>query len=125
MAVIAEKDATGKVGKSIEALKKSQHLKAIPLAFIRGTSKRNLYYIVDECQNLAPLEIKTIMTRLGTNCKLVLCGDISQIDVDYLDKENNGLAYTIENAKGRPLVAHFTLVDGERGELTELANEIF
>ena len=53
---------------------------------------------------------------------LIVLGDISQIDVDYLDKENNGLTYTIEHAKGRPLVAHITLVDCERGELTALAN---
>jgi PhoH-like ATPase len=125
LAVIGEADKTGKVSREIGSMKKDGRILPKPLAFIRGTSKRNLFYIVDEVQNLTPLEVKTIMTRLGTNCKLVLLGDVSQIDVDYLDNENNGLTYTIEHAKGRSLVAHITLTDGERGELTDLANEIF
>ncbi len=125
LAVIGEADKSGKISREINSMKKDGRILPKPLAFIRGTSKRNLIYIVDEGQNLTPLEVKTIMTRLGSNCMLIILGDISQIDVDYLDKENNGLTYTIEHAKGRPLVAHITLVDGERGELTALANEIF
>lgn len=95
-----------------------------PLAYIRGRSLSNIFFIVDEAQNLTPHEVKTIITRAGENCKIVFTGDIYQIDTPYLDTQSNGLSYLIDRVTQHPLYAHVTLVRGERSELANLANEL-
>lgn len=95
-----------------------------PLAYIRGRSLSNIYFIVDEAQNLTPHEVKTIITRAGENTKIVFTGDIYQIDTPYLDSQSNGLSYLIDRVKSHPLYAHVTLEKGERSELANLANEL-
>ena len=95
-----------------------------PLAYIRGRSLSNIFFIVDEAQNLTPHEIKTIITRAGENTKIVFTGDIHQIDTPYLDSQSNGLSYLIDRVKDHPLYAHITLEKGERSELANLANEL-
>jgi PhoH-like ATPase len=95
-----------------------------PLAYIRGRTLTKIFFIVDEAQNLTPHEIKTIISRAGTDTKIVFTGDIYQIDTPYLDAESNGLSYLIENAKNHPLYAHITLDKGERSELANLANDL-
>jgi PhoH-like ATPase len=78
-------------------------------------------FIVDEAQNLTPLEVKTIISRAGEGTKIVFTGDIHQIDTPYLDTESNGLSYLIDKLRGQPLYAHITLEKGERSELANLA----
>lgn len=95
-----------------------------PLAYIRGRSLSNIYFIVDEAQNLTPHEVKTIITRAGDNTKIIFTGDIYQIDTPYLDSQSNGLSYLIDRLKDQPLYAHITLEKGERSELANLANEL-
>lgn len=95
-----------------------------PLAYIRGRSISNIFFIVDEAQNLTPHEIKTIITRAGDNTKIVFTGDIRQIDSPYLDAQSNGLSYLIDRIKDHPLCAHIHLDKGERSELANLANEL-
>lgn len=95
-----------------------------PLTYIRGRSISNVYFIVDEAQNLTPHEVKTIITRAGENTKIVFTGDIFQIDTPYLDSQSNGLSYLIDKIKHHPLFAHVKLVKGERSELANLANEM-
>jgi PhoH-like ATPase len=95
-----------------------------PLAYIRGRSLSNIFFIVDEAQNLTPHEVKTIITRAGEGTKIVFTGDIFQIDTPYLDSESNGMSYLIEKLKGNRLYAHITLEKGERSELANLANEL-
>ncbi|MEM6843860.1 MAG: PhoH family protein [Bacteroidota bacterium] len=95
-----------------------------PLAYIRGRSLSNIFFIVDEAQNLTPHEVKTIITRAGENCKIVFTGDIYQIDTPYLDSQSNGLSYLIDRIAQHPLYAHVTLVRGERSDLANLANEL-
>jgi PhoH-like ATPase len=92
-----------------------------PLAYIRGRSLSNIMFIVDEAQNLTPLEVKTIISRAGEGTKIVFTGDIHQIDTPYLDTESNGLSYLIDKLRGQPLYAHITLEKGERSELANLA----
>jgi PhoH-like ATPase len=92
-----------------------------PLTYIRGRSIPNQYIIVDEAQNLTPHEVKTILTRVGHGTKMVLTGDIYQIDNPYVDSVNNGLAYVAEKFKDEKLSAHINLVKGERSNLAELA----
>jgi PhoH-like ATPase len=94
------------------------------LALIRGRSLSNVYFIVDEAQNLTPHEVKTIITRAGENTKIVFTGDVNQIDTPYLDEQSNGLSYIIDRLKGNALFAHITLTKGERSELANLANEL-
>lgn len=94
-----------------------------PLAYIRGRSLSNIYFIVDEAQNLTPHEVKTIITRAGENTKIVFTGDVYQIDTPYLDTQSNGLSYLIDRLKHHRLYAHITLQKGERSELANLANE--
>jgi len=95
-----------------------------PLAYIRGRSLSNVFFIVDEAQNLTPHEVKTIITRAGENTKIIFTGDIHQIDTPYLDAQSNGLSYLIEKLKGQALYAHITLQKGERSALANLANEL-
>jgi PhoH-like ATPase len=94
-----------------------------PLAYIRGRSLSNIFFIVDEAQNLTPHEIKTIISRAGENTKMIFTGDIFQIDTPYLDTQSNGLSYLIDKIKNQPLYAHIALEKGERSELANLANE--
>ena len=92
-----------------------------PLTYIRGRSIPNQYMIIDEAQNLTPHEIKTIITRAGSNTKLVFTGDPYQIDNPYVDSTSNGLTYVVERFKNEPISATVTLDKGERSELAELA----
>ncbi len=95
-----------------------------PLTYIRGRSIPKQYLIVDEAQNLTPHEIKTIVTRAGSGTKVVLTGDVYQIDNPYVDSANSGLTYAVERFKGHPIAGHVTLTKGERSALAELAANI-
>lgn len=109
---------------SIDEMLKEEKLIITPLAYIRGRSLSNVYFIVDEAQNLTPHEIKTIITRAGENAKIVFTGDIEQIDSPYLDSKSNGLSYLAYRMKGQDVFAHVNLVKGERSYLSELASKI-
>lgn len=109
--------------KQINEMVENEKLVVCPLAYIRGRSLSNVFFIVDEAQNLTPHEVKTIISRAGENTKIVFTGDIFQIDTPYLDTQSNGLSYLIDRLKGQSLYAHITLLKGERSELANLANE--
>ncbi|MEM6394190.1 MAG: PhoH family protein [Planctomycetota bacterium] len=94
-----------------------------PLTYIRGRSIPHQFIIIDEAQNLTPHEIKTIVSRVGESTKIVLTGDVNQIDHPYLDGSSNGLSYAVEHLKGSPQVGHVTLSRSERSELASLAAE--
>jgi len=117
----SEKD---KEHKQLNEMVENQKLVVCPLAYIRGRSLSNVFFIVDEAQNLTPHEVKTIITRAGENTKIIFTGDIYQIDTPYLDTQSNGLSYLIDKVKGQPLYAHITLEKGERSELANLANDL-
>jgi PhoH-like ATPase len=109
---------------AISNMLKDDKLVIEPLSYIRGRSLQRIYFIVDEAQNLTPHEIKTIITRAGEGSKIVLTGDIYQIDHPYLDSQSNGLSYLIDHFKGQKLYAHINLEKGERSELAELASNL-
>jgi len=109
---------------SVDQLFKDGVLQIEPLTYIRGRTISKQYMIVDEVQNLSPHEIKTILTRAGEGTKIILTGDIDQIDSPYLDKNNNGLTYVINKFRDKSIAAHITLVKGERSKLAELASKI-
>ena len=115
---------TDKSFQLINNMIKEDKLVIEPLSYIRGRSLQRIYFIVDEAQNLTPHEVKTIITRAGEGAKIVLTGDIYQIDHPYLDAQSNGLSYLIEHFKGQRLYAHVNLEKGERSELAELASNL-
>lgn len=94
------------------------------LTYIRGRSIPHQFMVVDEVQNLTPHEVKTIVSRVGDGTKIVLTGDINQIDNPYLDASSNGLTYLIERMKGQAMCGHVTLLKTERSTLASLAAEI-
>ena len=110
--------------KAIDEMQAAGKITICPLAFIRGRSLSNCIIIVDEAQNLTPHEVKTIITRAGENTKVILTGDVRQIDTPYLDDQSNGLSFVIERLKGQDLYCHVTLEKGERSELANLANDL-
>jgi len=108
----------------IEEMQKSERLMISPLAYIRGRSLSNVFFIVDEAQNLTPHEVKTIITRAGEGTKIIFTGDIQQIDSPYLDSKSNGLSFLADRMKGQDIFAHVNLVKGERSYLAELASDL-
>lgn len=108
--------------KAIDEMKAQGKITICPLAYIRGRSLSNVIFIVDEAQNLTPHEVKTIITRAGENTKIILTGDVRQIDTPYLDEQSNGLSHVIDRLKERDLFCHVTLDKGERSDLANLAN---
>ncbi|GJQ63089.1 MAG: phosphate starvation protein PhoH [Melioribacteraceae bacterium] len=109
---------------TISNMIKDEKLVVEPLSYIRGRSLQRIFFIVDEAQNLTPHEVKTIITRAGEGSKIVLTGDIYQIDHPYLESQSNGLSYLIDHFKGQKLYAHVNLEKGERSELAELASNL-
>lgn len=108
----------------IEDMQKEERLNITPLAYIRGRSLSNAFFIIDEAQNLTPHEIKTIITRAGEGTKMVFTGDLQQIDSPYLDMKSNGLAYMTDKMRNQDIFAHINLVKGERSYLAELASNL-
>ena len=108
----------------IDAMLKEEKLLISPLAYIRGRSLGNVYFIIDEAQNLTPHEVKTVITRAGENTKMVFTGDLFQIDQPYLDIYSNGLTHLGEKMAGQPLFEHVNLRKGERSELSDLASRL-
>tara|TARA_Y100000114_G_scaffold31134_1_gene26721 strand:+ start:1066 stop:2385 length:1320 start_codon:yes stop_codon:yes gene_type:complete len=94
------------------------------LTYIRGRSISNAFIIIDEAQNLTAHEVKTIITRVGEGTKVILTGDIEQIDNIYTNETSNGLTYAIEKFKDSELVGHITFKKGERSKIATLASKV-
>jgi PhoH-like ATPase len=95
-----------------------------PLSFIRGRSFNNSFVIVDEAQNTTIHELKTIVTRVGENTKIVLMGDTDQVDTPYIDSKSNGLTIAIDKLKSSELVSHIHLPKGERSKLATFCSKV-
>ena len=106
---------------SAEGLMNSRKLDLEALTYIRGRSIPRQFIIIDEAQNLTPHEVKTIISRCGSDSKMVLTGDPAQIDNPYLDGSSNGLSYTAEQLKGEAIFGHVMLRRSERSDLAALA----
>ena len=111
-------------GRSYEELLGAGTIQVEPLTYIRGRTLPHQFLIVDEAQNLTPHEVKTIITRCGTDTKIVLTGDPDQIDNPYVDAASNGLTTVAERFKTEAIAGHITLFKGERSELAERATEL-
>ena len=110
--------------KVVQGLEAMGLMKIEPLTYIRGRSIPAGFIVIDEAQNLTPLEIKTIVTRVGEDTKIVFTGDPAQIDNPYLDANTNGLTYLAEKLKNEKILGHMTLVKGERSEVAEIAAKL-
>jgi PhoH-like ATPase len=102
-------------------LMRSGNIVVEALSYIRGRSIANQFMIIDEAQNLTPLETKTIITRVGHGTKIVFTGDPYQIDNPYVDSSSNGFNYIVSKFREQAVAAHIELQKGERSELAELA----
>ena len=121
---LTSKERDKKTGQSPQDLVDMGFMAIEPLTYIRGRSIPNQFMIVDEAQNLTPHEVKTIITRVGDNTKIILTGDPYQIDNPYVDATNNGLTTVIERFKGQSIAGSITLTKGERSILAELASNL-
>lgn len=95
------------------------------LAFIQGRSIPRSIIILDEAENITAREARMVIERCGKDSKVILLGDLSQVENPYLDAKSNGLAHAISGGKTNSLVASVTLTKVERSELAAVASEIF
>ncbi len=109
---------------SLEMYMEKGKIEIEALTYIRGRSIANAFVVIDEAQNLTKHEIKTIITRIGDGTKIILTGDIEQIDNIYVNETSNGLAHAIESFKQYPIAGHVTFTKGERSELATLASKV-
>ncbi|MCB9850154.1 MAG: PhoH family protein [Phycisphaerales bacterium] len=107
--------------RQFDSLLKSGMIEIQAISLIRGRSINNRYIVVDEAQNLSPLEVKTIITRVGADSKVVVTGDPYQIDNPYVDSSSNGFNYLADRFRDQAISAHVELRKGERSDLAELA----
>jgi PhoH-like ATPase len=121
-----EIDATGQVSDEdkVEKLKDKGIIEIESISFLRGRSLSDCLIIVDEVQNLTQTVVKTILTRVGENSKIIILGDPSQIDRPYLSKYNNGLSYAIEKLRGQEFFGHVKFIHGVRSIVSKVSAEL-
>jgi PhoH-like ATPase len=120
-AAVSNAGAQNKMARPYESLMQSGVLEIEAIAHIRGRSIPRAVFIVDEAQQLTPHEAKTLVTRMGKGSKIILIGDLAQIDNPYVDAHTNGLVFTRNRLQGQPFMAHVNLFKGERSEMAEVA----
>ncbi len=109
---------------TLEFIMESRKIEMEAVTYIRGRSLPKMYMIIDEAQNLTPHEIKTVISRAGKGTKVILTGDPTQIDNPYLDKDSNGLTFTVGKFKSQRIYGHMFLERTERSELASIAADI-
>jgi len=117
-------DLGGNGGQRTSDLMRNGTIEVEALSYIRGRSLAGQFIVIDEAQNLTPLEAKTILTRVGPGTKICFTGDLSQIDTPYLDFASSGFTHIISKFRDTAIAAHIELIKGERSELAELAANI-
>lgn len=122
--VLFNNKAGGDWKRDLEMFQRKGRIEMEAITYIRGRSIPNAIILIDECQNLSKEEVKTILTRAGENTKIILTGDIEQIDNSSLDATSNGLTHVIEKFKNSELAGHITFTHGERSKLASEAAEI-
>ena len=117
-------NGNSKYNRPYEPLMQAGLLEIEAIAHIRGRSLPRAVFIVDEAQQLTPHEAKTLVTRMGKGSKIILIGDLAQIDNPYVDAHTNGLVFTRNRLQGQPFMAHVNLFKGERSEMAEVASNL-
>ncbi|MDP3778996.1 MAG: PhoH family protein [bacterium] len=96
-----------------------------PINHVRGRSLHDAFIIIDEAQNLTKHQIRSLITRTGKGSKVILTGDISQIDDPYLDQTSNGLSHVISKFMGQEIFGYTIMKRGEeRSLLAKLASDL-
>jgi Predicted ATPase related to phosphate starvation-inducible protein PhoH len=116
--------SSGDASETLRWVNESKKVEMEAVTYIRGRSLPKMYMIIDEAQNLTPHEVKTVISRAGKGTKVVLTGDPTQIDNPYLDKNSNGLTYSVGRFKDQPLFGHVYMEKTERSELAAIAAEV-
>jgi PhoH-like ATPase len=119
-----EHSKSAKAGDKFEELVASGKIEIESISFIRGRTFSDAIVIIDETQNLTQATVKTILTRVGENCKIILIGDILQIDRAYLSKFNNGLTYAIDKLKNQDFFGHIKFTQGVRSTVSRVCAEL-
>ena len=109
---------------TLDSYLKSGTIEMEAITYIRGRSISDAFIMIDEAQNLTTHELKTILTRVGENTKIVLTGDVEQIDNTYINETTNGLTYAVEKFKNEDLAGHIILQKGERSKVATLAAKL-
>ena len=117
-------DEAGEWGRAATRDLIRSRIKVKSLNFMRGRTFINKYLIIDEAQNLTPKQMKTLITRAGPGTKVVVLGNIAQIDTPYLTEGSSGLTYVVDRFKGWSHSGHITLQRGERSRLADYAAEV-
>lgn len=121
--VLTNSDESGDWERAATSDLLSKRIKIRSLNFMRGRTFLNRYIIIDEAQNLTAKQMKTLITRAGPGSKMVILGNISQIDTPYLSETTSGLTYLVDRFKHWEHSGHITLIRGERSRLADFANE--
>ncbi len=122
--VLTDSDESGEWERAATADLVTKRIKIRSLNFMRGRTFLNRFIIVDEAQNLTAKQMKTLITRAGPGSKLIVLGNISQIDTPYLTETTSGLTYVVDRFKNWEHGGHITLMRGERSRLADFANEV-
>jgi PhoH-like ATPase len=94
------------------------------VTFLRGRSLHKTIVLVDEAQNLEPSVLKTILTRVGEDTKVIFTGDTTQIDAPFLSEQTNAMAVLTAAFAGQELFGHIRLREGQRSAVATLAAEL-
>ncbi len=108
---------------SIEYVKEKANIQFKSLNFMRGRSFNNAYIIIDESQGLTQFQLKSIITRVGVNSKIVVLGNLAQIDNKYITPLTSGLTYLVEKSKHYSHAGIMHVNGIERSRLAEFAEE--
>lgn len=112
----------------VEMLESMGVIEFISIAHLRGRSISDAFIIIDEAQNLTPHEVKTILTRLNDNCKVVLLGDPEQIEAHRLTKWTNGLTVATNvlrsNSDSRKVFRNVIMTASQRNNLARLSTQL-
>ena len=126
--LVDSKDHNGRKsasGASFEELVEDGKIEVEAMAFIQGRSIPNSVVIVDECQNLTPREARMVVERCGKGSKIILLGDLSQVENPFLDSRSCGLAHAVNGGRNQQARGVVTLAKVERSELAAIASLIF
>ncbi|MGB5324076.1 MAG: PhoH family protein [Pseudomonadales bacterium] len=108
---------------SIQYIKERANIQFKSLNFMRGRSFNNAYIIIDEAQGLTQFQLKSIITRVGNNSKIVVLGNLAQIDNKYITPLTSGLTYLVEKSKAFEHAAIMHVNGIERSRIAAFAEE--
>ncbi|MCZ2721151.1 PhoH family protein [Marinomonas sp. 15G1-11] len=108
---------------SIDYVKQKANIQFKSLNFMRGRSFNNALIIIDEAQGLTQFQLKSIVTRVGTNSRIIVLGNLAQIDNKYINPLTSGLTYLVEKCKDFSYASIMHVNGIERSRLAEFAEE--